>query len=223
MIKLFSLLFLTLVIAADSYSQHCAPIDKTIITEISTIRLENSLNFQFEFVKNGGQIKKAYQIYFIGYLDKNKEKVFEEEEKGDLNQRHLVNVFDKSSCIIIKKDIIKLADRYDHNDTASIYSYSTNIEFENLSRAMIDHTGFKESEGFLGEFRIVVFIPFLDAKEFSDDLRLQEYTHECNYERSSALIFQSLPYRFEIYLRDEYEKKLGDYYIAPRRIEKGGK
>ncbi len=113
------------------------------------------MNFQFEFVKNGGQIKRAYQIYFIGYLDKDKEKVFEEQEKGDFNRKHLVNIIDKSVCVILNKDIIKLADRYDKADHASIYSYSANIGFNTLTKAMIRHAGFKKEEGFIGEFKIV--------------------------------------------------------------------
>jgi len=221
--KITSLLVFLTTISLNIYSQHCAPIDKTIPSEISVIRMENSLNFQFEFAKNGGQIKKAYQIYFIGYLDKNKEQVFEEQKKEELMHKQLVNIFNKSICVILRKDIITLAERYDKTDQASIYSYSTNISFDHFAKAMIEHGGFKEEDRFWGQFKIAVFIPFLDLKEYSTDVRLPEYTHECNYDGRSALLFQDFPYLFKLHSRIEYDKKMGNYYIAPRRIDEGGK
>ncbi|NJO90310.1 MAG: hypothetical protein HC831_16220 [Chloroflexia bacterium] len=78
--KILFIFFIFNVFVCSTNGQHCAPITKTDLNEVSVVRVDSSLKFQFEFVKSGGQIKEAYQVYFLAYFEKDKDAVFKEEK-----------------------------------------------------------------------------------------------------------------------------------------------
>lgn len=209
--------FLKVLFIFFSVSQHCAPITKTILNEVSISRVNNSLNFQFEFIKNGGQIKDAYQLYLIAYLEKNKSKVFKESQKAS-NGKHLMNIYNEATTVILNRDIIKQSLRYDKIAGGTIYGYAASLNLKDISKKIILHGNFKKQDDFLGKFKVAVFIPFLDDKEYSVDLlQLPNDTHECNYDGRSALILQELDYTFKIYTRNDDNTKESYFIILEKK------
>jgi hypothetical protein len=208
------IIFICNVIASSVAAQHCAPITKTALNEVSVIRIDSSLKIQFEFVKNGGQIKDAYQVYLLAYLKKDKNDVFEEEQKASFRKKQLVNIYNQNTTIILKKDIIKQAVRYDKAAEGTIYGFSGTIKIIEIAKKVVKHGNFMKENNYWGEFKIAVFIPFLDDKEHSVDQRLPKDTHECNYQGRSFLILQELNHTFKIYSEDtnNSDKK---FYIVP--------
>ncbi len=211
--KSLTLLILCSFIAPGIYSQHCAPIDLLALDKILVERTDSNLRFQFEFLKNGGQTKEAYQVYIIAYLKENKDKITIEKFDEDINHNRLILVEGNLSSII-KKDIIKLG-MYSKQKGGYVYSYSSLIGMNKITEQVISQSKFEKKGNYQGEFKVAVFIPFLVDTSYSTDKRLPKDTHECNYAGRSALIFQELDYTFRIYSESKNDKAAINYLIRP--------
>ncbi|MEN8123302.1 MAG: hypothetical protein ABFS35_23395 [Bacteroidota bacterium] len=181
--------------------QHCAPIIESWLSEINIKHKDKKLNIDIEYSKTGGQQKKAYQIYLIAYLEKNEQKVL---------NRPLNNSQNDSLSIILKTDIIARTETgiYPYN-----YNFDVNKMVEKLKRANLLKERDKEIHGGYGrfkeKFKLIVFIPFLEDKNYSTHISLPEDKHECNYAGKKALLFTPLPYSFSIHYGTVQGKKLG--------------
>ncbi len=213
--KNFCIIFIYIALVNPIIAQHCAPITKTVLREISVIRIDSLLNFQFEFEKSGGQIKEAYQVYLLAYLEKNKNDVFKEEKNANgWRLKQLVNIYNQNTTVILKRSIIKQSVKYDKTAEATIYGYSESLKIKEIFKKIIVCGKLKNENNCWGEFKLAVFIPFLDDEKHSIDQPLPKDAHECNYEGRSFLILQELNYTFKIY-SDGSNKSEEKFFIIP--------
>ena len=195
--------------------QHCAPIEESYLTTVSLSHQEENLKFHLEYFKSGGKVKQAYQIYLIAYLEKNESAVFEEQkEKGKINAQ-LKNIKNDSVVMILDTEVIRLSEN-------KVYIYDYTVSMNKLVETIVKKSKLdkkdRHSNGGYGYFndkiKIAVLIPFLESTELSNDKRLPSDKHECNYAGKSSLLFQPLPYEFEIQFGTKLGKSLNDdFYI----------
>jgi hypothetical protein len=210
------------------YSQHCCPIVESYLGTISAEHSGDSLKFSLKYCKMGGNIHgTAYQCYLIAYLAKDEAQLFALDREKITNNKY---------SIVLQSNVIK-ANYNDvgiikNNDKARDFFNNYNYEFwdtvlietNDLAKKIIKkfkltNTADSSDAGSWGsykeKFKIAVFIPLLDDTTNSTAKSIAEDKHECNYERLPYLLFQALPYKFEINYGAVMGLtfKKGEYYI----------
>ena len=204
--KVFAIM-LILFFGEQMFGQHCAPIIESWLSQISVHHESKSLNIELEYSKRGGQIKKAYQIYVIAYLEKDEETVLNESFN---------NLKNDSLSTILTTDIISRTEK-------GTYQYNYSIDVNKLTKLLIKTKLLKEIDkisyggygNYKNKFKLIVFIPFLEDKKYSTSWKLQQDKHECNYASHKSLLYQPLPYSFSIHYGIMQGRNLGqgNFYI----------
>jgi hypothetical protein len=213
---------------ALSYSQHCCPIIESYLGGISVEHDGDSLKFSIKYCKMGGSTKAfLYQSYLIAYLAKNESKLFALETKNITKNNYSIVLSNRLiNAYYNDVGILKNNERAGNFFSNYTYQYPDTILFEtnDLVRRIIKElklTGISDTVNIGGwcsykeKFKIAFFVPFLEDSINSNDKKLPEYRHECNYENLPYLLFQPLPYTFEIKFGAVIGVtfKKGDYYI----------
>ncbi len=175
-------------------AQHCAPITESYLSEISVKRIEDGIELKFEYIKDGGQIKEAYQAYLIVYSDSNSNKI------AKLSPQQAI---DAKLLTIIDTQLIK------RNKEGS-YEFEYELNTSKFSETLIKSERFARV---YNHIRIAVFIPFLHDKKYSIIAGLPEDKHECNPRGGSALIFDTIPQKLYMYFGPSQAERLKKLYI----------
>lgn len=190
-------------------AQHCPPIVESFLSQISVRHdsQDQALDLKLEYSKTGGQPKPAYQIYLLAYFEKNEHRV-PAPPPADL--------IDKQAMRVVHTGAIK-------RNKNGRYELELRLDMNELAKKIIELGGLTEKDrenpggwGYLKDnFRLAVFIPFLEDRTYSVLDGLPEDKHECNYTRERALLFQPLPYSFGIHFGTVLAVRLaeGNYYI----------
>jgi hypothetical protein len=196
-------------VAAPARAQHCAPIVESFLSQISIAHdsTNQALDLKMKYSKTGGQAKAKYQIYLLAYLEKNESRV-PAPLPADLIDKQVVRVL-HTEAVKRSKD--------------GSYDFELRLNMNDLAKKIIGlgHLTEKDREApggwgsFKDNFRLAVFVPFLEDSTYSVLDGLPEDRHECNYTRERALLFQPLPYSFSIHFGIVQARELaeGKYYI----------
>lgn len=173
-------------------AQHCAPISESYLSLISIKHdpTGQSLNLKLDYSKRGGAFKEKYQIYLLAYLEKDEERV-PGPATGDLIDKKVVRV---------------LQTEVTQRDKEGTFPFRLQLDVQELAKKIIelgrltdkDRQDFGGWGRFEDNFRLAVFVPFLDDRAYSVLPGLPDDRHECNYDRRRVLLFQKLPYSFGI-------------------------
>ncbi|MFH1194060.1 MAG: hypothetical protein V1720_00025 [bacterium] len=209
------------------YSQHCCPICESYLGNISVAHYEDSLKINIQYCKLGGNPHgTAYQFYLIGYLAKNESKLLALDRENITIYKH---------SIVLQNKVIGADDNAVENSkikesgiSFNHYSYQFRdtivFEINDLAKKIIssfeingdsDSTVIGGWGSYNEKFKIAVFIPLLDDVINSTSNLLPEDKHECNYANLPYLLFQPLPYTFEIKFGTVMGRAFakGKYYI----------
>jgi hypothetical protein len=184
-------------------AQHCAPIMESYLSRISIKHdaKDQALDLKVEYSKTGGRQKPKYQIYLLAYLEKNEPRV-PAPLPADLIDKQFVRVL-HTQAVERNKD--------------GAYEFDLRLNMHELAEKIIELGSLTEkdredrrSTGYYKDnFRLAVFVPFLEDRTYSVLDSLPKDKHECNYTQERALLFQPLPYSFSIH----FGIVQGNYFI----------
>lgn len=177
----------------DLNAQHCEPIYESFLSSFSVRRSpdtlhEDTLDFNIEYTKTGGNPKESYQVYLLAYKYSDTEKI------QNLTPQQVI---EEKLATVVHTQLIQTK-QSGNSRTYGIQWKLKQQEFvkKMLDDSLLDKNQIKGSGGwkrFEDEIRIAVFIPFLEDDKYSVIRGLPDYKHECNYGGEAALIFDSLP------------------------------
>jgi len=204
-----SLLSCFVLATAAAHAQHCAPIVESFLSRVSVQHdyKNDAIDLSVEYSKIGGRSMAKYQVYLLAYLEKNEHRI---------PAPPPAKFIDKEVVLILHTETIK-------RKAGSKYDFDLQLDTNELARKIINFAKFtKEDEQGLGswksfkdKFRLAVFVPFLEDRDYSVLPDLPEDKHECNYPNNRALLFQPLPYYFSIHFGTVKAVRLpeGKYHI----------
>jgi len=204
------MLLLFLVLPQTGFSQHCAPIGQSYLSEISLKEQQDDfVTAHIEYCKRGGNTQDVYQIYLLAYLEKNADTIptpVSEDAKQALGEP----LFDENSVIVLET---KLIERNEEGCFDYDYSQESDVLIEQLISELMSEEEVNDRESW-GEIkspiRLAVFIPFLEDERYASLEGLPEDRHECNYRNRRALVWQRLPYRINLH---RYSGKKPKYWM----------
>ena len=188
-------------------AQHCAPLYQTYLSEVS-VRVERAdqpaddrLRIHVQYAKEGGRDPAAYQGYLVAYLDRNAGKVPAPEP---------ADVLDPTVMVVLHTQLMQRREK-ENTPGPQTYDLDFEIRCEELVAKMLAHgrLGADDRDDVAGwhhykdHIRFALFVPWLEDKKYSVLPGLPEKRHECNYERTRALVFQELPTRARFQVRPE--------------------
>ena len=197
-------------LASPAMAQHCAPIAESYLSQISVTldAKQKAIDLKLEYSKSGGRPMEKYQIYVLAYLEKNKKRALSPPPADLINK--------ETVCVLHTQLVSRNKDgRYDCAVQLNMNELAKKI-IELGQFAEKDRLGNKDVGHYKDSFRIAVFVPFLEDETYSVLKGLPEVKHECNYLRARALLFQPLPYSFNIfygYVLGAREAATGEYGI----------
>jgi hypothetical protein len=181
--------FFTWAVGSDAVAQHCAPITESYLSRTTIEHVPDGIALEATYSKTGGQRKEAYQAYLLAYAE-SKSKDLSELSPGQAIASNLVSVLDTQ---LVTRNAAGSYPTKWHLDTQRLVAKL--LESDQISETR----KFNERAGiFIEPFRLAIFIPFLEDKQYSVIEGLPKDKHECNYTRQPALLFESIPTRLSI-------------------------
>ncbi len=190
----------TLLLAGAVPAQHCAPLFDAYLSLASVQKLSpepasaDVLRFRAQFAKVGGAgDKAAYQGYLVAYLDRHADEV---------PAAAPAELLDPKAALVLHTQVMR---RNEKEGLPGPWTYDLDftIRGEDLVEKVIAHAGLgaKDREdlghwhNYVDRIRFAVFVPWLEDAKYSVLDGLPADRHECNYERTRALLFQEMPFR----------------------------
>jgi hypothetical protein len=221
-------IFLSVFFECFLKGQHCCPIVESYLGGISVEHSGDSIRFSLKYCKMGGSTKAfLYQSYLIAYLEKNESQLFALDSK-DITKNNYSIVLINRLINSHQNDVgtLKNNERAGNLFSNFAYQYPDKISFltNDLANKIIKEFKLNSASdtvnvggwcSYSEKFKIAFFVPFLEDTINSNNKKLPEYKHECNYDRRPYLLFQPLPYTFQIKFGSVIGVKFkkGDYYI----------
>ena len=198
--------------------QHCPPITDSYLSTARVQRTKEGLSFKIGYSKTGGQYKTAYQAYILAYSVGNSEKIAELTPQQAIENGLVSIVHTQVAPFAVAAKAPRAVQQTDGLGEYQIdYKLNTKQFVEKMLATKLlenskDIGGWKR---FDDELRLAVFIPFLDDEKYSTLEGLPKDKHECNYQNSSALLFQPLTQKLTVSFGVVRAFKLpeGDYFI----------
>ena len=163
-------------IASPLLAQHCPGILESYLSGISVKREDESIKIAAEYRKSGGRDKARYQAYLVAYFEKDAGKFVTREPKERV---------DLERVAVLHTQLIE-------KNRDGGYDLAFTMSERELANTMLRHGEANSKEKmpkwpvgtYKDNFRMAIFIPFLEDSKYSVLKGLPEDRHECNYSGS---------------------------------------
>lgn len=172
------------VIPVPLWAQHCGPLTESYLEECTMKHREKNLLVRCTYHKVG-VTHPAYQAYLVAFLHRDQERLLAEQTKPTI---------DLSKMLILNTKVIA------ENAEEQTYLYEASFSDAELIDKLKDWLATQDENplkapksGAMVDFRLALYIPYLEDTEHSNLEGLPGERHECNYRDEKGLLFQPLP------------------------------